>query len=252
MSLGKTILAQDSLKEKFKTPFYDSLTPTSRVSMDKDYRFSVKKLIIPSVFIAYGTLSMTVGPLKTLNHSTANEVNEDHPKKTSLDNYTQYAPIAMVYGANWLGLKGKHNFKERTLLLATTGLITLALVEPTKHFVKEERPDGSNSYSFPSGHSATAFATATFQYMEYKDENKWFALAGYPLAVFTGVYRVINNKHYIGDVAAGAGIGILSAQMAYWLFPTVNKLFSKKKTSNVMVSPFYQNGTIGLGLVKVF
>lgn len=221
---------------------------------DNYYRFKPKQLIIPAAFIAYGSLSLFVGPLKRLNHSTANEVQEDHDRKLRLDNYAPFVPVALVYGANWLGLKGKHNFKERTIILGTAAIITAGLVEPIKYMVKEERPDKSDFYSFPSGHTAAAFATAQFQFMEYKDENIWFALAGYPFAVFTGVYRIINNKHYLGDVVAGAGFGMLSTQAAYWLFPTVNKLFSKKKdrSSNVMISPIYQNGAFGLGLVKVF
>lgn len=218
------------------------------------YHFNPKQLIIPGALITYGSLSLFVSSLKTLNHSTANEVQEDHDKTTTLDNYTRFVPIAMVYGATWLGLKGKHNFKDRTLLLATSAIITTGIVESAKHIIKEERPDKSDHYSFPSGHAATAFAAAQFQLMEYKDENIWYALAGYPFAIFTGVYRVINNKHYIGDVAAGAGMGMLSTQVAYWLFPTVNKLLHKKKdkSSNVMVTPMYQNGNFGLSFVKVF
>ena len=35
-----------------------------------------------------------------------------------------------------------------------------------------------------------------------------------------------NNRHWLTDVAAGAGIGILSTKIAYWLYPFLNsKLF---------------------------
>lgn len=222
------------------------------------YKFKPTQLIIPGAFIAYGALSMSVEPLKRLNHSIADDVMKQNRKQISIDNITPFVPAALVYGANWLGLKGKHDFKDRTIILATSAIITTALVQSTKHIVREERPDGSDKYSFPSGHSAAAFATAQFQFMEYKDENIWFALSGYPFAVFTGVARILNNKHYLGDVVAGAGVGILSTQAAYWLFPTVNKafnsIFSKKKgqQNNVMISPIYQNHSFGLGFVKVF
>lgn len=194
-------------------------------------------------------MSLTSDDLKQLNNSTRYEISEHKPDKIKLDNYTQYVPAVMVYGLNAIGLKGKHNLKDRSVILGTSLLISSAIVLPTKHLVKEERPDGSNSLSFPSGHTAFAFATAQFMFREYQDENIWLSLSGYPIAVFTGVYRILNDKHWVGDVVAGAGIGILSTEVAYWLFPKVSKLFSKDHSKNsALVYPFYQNKTMGLGL----
>jgi membrane-associated phospholipid phosphatase len=42
-----------------------------------------------------------------------------------------------------------------------------------KAYGKEERPDQSNNLSFPSGHTAIAFASAQFMFREYKDTNFW-------------------------------------------------------------------------------
>ncbi len=213
------------------------------------YHFKYKKLIVPSVFIGYGILSLTSDDLKQLNNSTRYEIGEHQPDKIKLDNYTQYVPAVMVYGLNAIGLKGKHNLKDRSIILGTSLLISSAVVLPTKHLVREERPDGSNNLSFPSGHTTTAFTTAHFMFREYQDENIWLSLSGYPIAVFTGVYRILNDKHWVGDVVAGAGIGILSTEVAYWLFPKVSKLFSKDHSKNsALVYPFYQNKTMGLGL----
>jgi len=59
----------------------------------------------------------------------------------------------------------------------------------------------------------------------------------------------LNDKHWVGDVVAGAGIGILSTEVAYWLFPKVSQLFSINHTENsALVYPFYQSKTMGLGL----
>jgi len=213
------------------------------------YHFKYKKLIVPSVFIGYGILSLTSDDLKQLNRSTQYEIGEHQPDKIKLDNYTQYVPAILVYGLNAIGLKGKHNLKDRSIILGTSLLISSAVVLPTKHLVREERPDGSNNLSFPSGHTTTAFTTAHFMFREYQDENIWLSLSGYPIAVFTGVYRILNDKHWVGDVVAGAGIGILSTEVAYWLFPKVSKLFSKDHSKNsALVYPFYQNKTMGLGL----
>lgn len=229
----------------------DSLVTGQKMdqSFDHAYQFKYKKLIVPSVFIGYGILSLTSDDLKQLNRSTQYEIGEHQPDKIKLDNYTQYVPAILVYGLNAIGLKGKHNLKDRSIILGTSLLISSAVVLPTKHLVREERPDGSNNLSFPSGHTTTAFTTAHFMFREYQDENIWLSLSGYPIAVFTGVYRILNDKHWVGDVVAGAGIGILSTEVAYWLFPKVSQLFSKDHSNNsALVYPFYQNKTMGLGL----
>lgn len=52
-------------------------------------------------------------------------------------------------------------------------------------------------------------------------------------ALFTGIFRTLNDKHWVGDVVAGAGIGILT-EAAYWLFPKVSKIFSKNESGNTV------------------
>ena len=220
---------------------------------DSVYKPSYKKLIIPTVFIGFGVVSLSSDALKNLNSSTKYEIGEHQPKHITLDNYTQYLPAAMVYGYNLAGIKGKHNFKERTIIYGTSQLISAAFVLPLKHLVKEERPDGTNHLSFPSGHTATAFSSAHFLFREYEDENIWLAISGYPIAIFTGVYRTLNDKHWVGDVVAGAGFGILSTELAYWLFPMVNKLFNKKESKNItLIYPVLQPKNLGAGFVLNF
>lgn len=214
---------------------------------------SYKKLIIPTALIGYGVASLSVNGLKQLNFSTRDEINEHKPDHIRLDNYTQFAPAALVYGLNAFGVEGKHNFRDRTIIYGTSMLITSAIVVPLKHIVKEERPDQSNNLSFPSGHTAIAFASAQFMFREYKDTNFLLGISGYSFAVFTGVYRMLNDKHWFGDVVGGAGFGILSTELAYWLYPKINNLLGgKNKNSSAMVMPFYQNKSVGIGLVKNF
>lgn len=218
------------------------------------YSLEIKDLIIPSVCITYGIMALTVNGVKNINYSTREEIKEHQLNKIKLDNYTQYFPGLAVYGLNTIGIPGKHNLRDRTIILATSQLIAAAIVTPLKHTVGELRPDGSNHQSFPSGHTTTAFSTAHFMFREYKDDHLWLGLAGYPFAIFTGVYRTLNNKHWVGDVAAGAGIGILSTELAYWAFPTINKLISGKHhpNSQSMIYPYYEDHTFGIGLIKNF
>ena len=124
---------------------------------------------------------------------------------------------------------------------------------PIKHIVRGKRPDGSNNLSFPSGHTATAFSSAQFMFREYKDTNFRLSISGYSFAAFTGVYRTLNDKHWVNDVVAGAGFGILSTELAYWLFPKINSLLTfKEKKVTTMVMPYYQNRGFGIGLVQNF
>lgn len=76
--------------------------------------------------------------------------------------------------------------------------------------IDEERPDKSDSNSFPSGHTTRAFASATTLYRRYG----WkVGMPAYLLATLTGSARVAANKHYWHDVLVGAGIGIVSGRM---------------------------------------
>ena len=230
----------------------DSVTERP-VYKDAVYRPEYKKLIIPTVLIGYGVVSLTSDALKDLNRSTKYEIGEHQPRQIKLDNYTQYLPAALVYGYNLAGMKGKHSLKDRTVIYGTSQLIAAAIVLPLKHAVKEERPDGSNSLSFPSGHTTTAFSSAQFLFREYKDENIWLAISGYPFAVFTGVYRTLNDKHWVGDVVAGAGFGILSTELAYWLFPVINRMLAGKKAAHMaLLHPLATPEALGAGVILHF
>ncbi|NOT64886.1 MAG: phosphatase PAP2 family protein [Methylotenera sp.] len=73
-----------------------------------------------------------------------------------------------------------------------------------KAVVHERRPDNSDNNSFPSGHSAVAFASATTIYRRYGWE---IGLPAYALATLTASARVAANKHHWYDAVAGAAIG---------------------------------------------
>lgn len=223
------------------------------VSQEEYTRLSYKRLIVPAAFISYGVASLSLKGLKDLNESTRFEISEHRPDHIRLDNYTQFAPGVLVYGLNAIGVEGKHNLRDRSIIYGTSLLLTSAVTFPVKHMVKEERPDGSNRLSFPSGHTATAFASAQFMFREYKDTNFLLGISGYSFAVFTGIYRMLNNKHWLGDVVGGAGVGILSTELSYWLYPKINHLLSgKNKNGQTMIMPYYQKGNAGIGFVKNF
>lgn len=120
-------------------------------------------------------------------------------------------------------------------------------ISSTKKITAIERPDGSNLNSFPSGHTATAFMGAEFLYQEYKDVSIWYGISGYLVATGTGFFRMYNNKHWLTDVAAGTGIGILSTKIAYWIHPFIKRtIFKDKEKSTGMILPFYNGKEAGL------
>jgi len=221
---------------------------------DSTHKFKFKQLIIPSVLIGYGVIGIESDQLKLFNTQIKEEVNEDIDEKITIDDFTQYAPALSVYGLNAFGIKGKHNLKDRTIILGTSYLLMSASVLSLKSITKVERPDGSAFNSFPSGHTATAFAGAEFLWQEYKDVSVWYGISGYLVATGTGMFRIYNNKHWLTDVVAGAGIGILSTKIAYWINPWIQeKIFnSKEKNSMSAIAPFYNGKQMGIGFMKTF
>ncbi|PUU69248.1 PA-phosphatase [Flavobacterium sp. WLB] len=218
-------------------------------------KFNYKQLIIPSVLIGYGFIGLESDQLKTYNTQIKEEVNEDIDHKISIDDFSQWAPAASVYGLNALGIKGKNNLKDRSIILASSYLMMSASVFALKNITKVERPDGSSNNSFPSGHTATAFAGAEFMYQEYKDQSIWYGIVGYAVATGTGLFRMYNDRHWLTDVVAGAGIGILSTKAAYWMYPYLqNKVFksSKENKTTSMIMPFYNGKELGCSFVRQF
>lgn len=216
-------------------------------------QFKYKSLIIPTVLIGYGVVGLISPALKDLNNSVKIEFRDHDDKKVNLDDYTQYSPFLSVYALNALGIQGKNNFKDRTIVLATAYLIMGGSVNIIKKTSKVTRPDGSDTRSFPSGHTATAFMGAEFLHQEYKDVSKWYGITGYVVAASTGLYRMSNEKHWLTDVATGAGIGILSTKIAYWVHPLIKKtIFKDKDNKNGIVIPFYNGREYGVGLSMTF
>ena len=229
-------------------------TDTTAVKTSNNTKFHYKKLIIPTVLIGYGVIGLNSGDLKNINLDIRNEVQDDGHTKITIDNFLQLTPALSVYALNNMGIPGKHNLKDRSVILATSLLIVATTVTSLKKITKIERPDNSNNDSFPSGHTALAFAGAEFLYQEYKDVSIWYGVSGYVVATATGAFRIYNNKHWLTDVAAGAGIGILSTKAAYWLAPYLNKhIFpSMSGKTTALFAPTYDGKQLGCAFVMQF
>ena len=226
---------------------------TDTVPNSKTIVFKPKALIIPAVLIGYGVVGLESHTLKLFNSEISEEVSEHIDDKFTIDDISQYTPFLSVYALNAMGIQGKHNFKDRSIILGTAYLIMGGSINILKHTAYVERPDGTSKNSFPSGHTATAFMGAEFLYQEYKDVSVWYGITGYAIATGTGFFRVYNNRHWLTDVSAGAGIGILSTKIAYWVHPFIKKhIFKDKESINGMVMPFYNGHESGLSAVITF
>lgn len=219
----------------------------------KNIDFNYKALIIPASLIGYGTLSLYNDKLTNGDASIRNNINSDNEKTFPLDEGTQSLAFLSVYGLNLFGVKGKNNFKDRSIILATAYLIMGSSVTVLKRTTHRQRPNQTGFTSFPSGHTATAFMGAEFLYQEYKDVSPWYGVSGYFIAAGTGYLRMYNNKHWFSDVVAAAGIGILSTKIAYWVQPFFKDLFSKKQTATkTAVVPYYNKNEMGLAMSMSF
>ncbi|MFQ3228700.1 phosphatase PAP2 family protein [Reinekea sp.] len=87
---------------------------------------------------------------------------------------------------------------------------TFAITHILKRTVNKERPDGSNTLSFPSGHTGSAFSGASFLQKRYGWD---VGVPAYIAASFVGYSRVHAKKHDWVDVGAGA---LLAVGMNQW------------------------------------
>ena len=233
-------------------------TPSTRLAIDWQTPpakriFPYKSFLLPASLVAYGVVSLHAKPLKHINEKIKEEVfTEPAPRAIHVDNYLQYATGLSVFALNVAGVHGKSNLRDRAMIYAMSNIIMSSSTFIIKRVAAEQRPDGSNNFSFPSGHTANAFAGAEFLRQEYKDISPWYGIAGYAAAAATGYLRISNNKHWMGDVAAGAGIGIMSTKLAYWLYPAIKRSLFKDREVTTMVAPAYQDGVFSLGMVHHF
>ena len=143
--------------------------------------------------------------------------NEYLPRFNShLDDYMQYAPAAVMLGMKVAGVQSRSSWGRMLVSDAFSALLMGGVVNTLKQTTNVERPDGSNKHSFPSGHTATAFMTATMFTKEYGHKSPWVGVGAYSVATATGLMRMANNKHWLSDVLTGAGIGILSTEVGYY------------------------------------
>ena len=156
----------------------------------------------------------------------------NHLPHTPLLNRLMYGfTMVMTFGWGWVlillaaALLDKPRGR-RALLQALPPLwfATMTVEYPIKYYFRRKRPfidivqavavgRKPGSYSFPSGHAASAFSGAWLLRYHYpKLTPLWFAIA-----ILTGFSRVYLGVHYPGDVLSGAVAGTTLAEATRWL-----------------------------------
>lgn len=197
----------------------------------------IKRQIVPISLITAGAL-LNIGDVKYT-------IQENLPTtNTRIDDYLQYVPVAEMYLADILGCPSKNSVFDQSKYLVISQIVSGALVGVLKYTVSIDRPNGE-PHSFPSGHTARAFVSATVLFHEFKETSPLLAWSGYVFATTTGVLRLTNNEHWLPDVLVGAGIGILATNLVYHFEPLKNwQPFKKKK--DVAFTPIIGPSSAGL------
>lgn len=229
--------------------FQDSVQPIKTLPVDsisvlqqrkaECYRFNAKQLILPGALVATGIFGVYNTAFRKLDNNIKNgmdNLRRDH--YFHADDYIQYLPALTYLTFGSIGIKSKHSFKERVVVEATAYIAMTALTNIGKYSFKEKRPDSNAKNSFPSGHTATVFTGAELMREEY---GLGVGIGAYTVAVGVAFLRLYNGRHWLNDVIAGAGVGILSARIGYWMLPLYQRWFKWRKVDSktMVVSPTY-------------
>jgi len=231
---------------------------TSEINTNDSIQFEIQKEHERPPFFEKEGVQMSIVPVVLFTSAGLTWGEKEHIREVrnryipnyefGFDDYLQYVPGVTTYGLKFAGVKGRNNLKRSAISHAASLGIMAIIVNSIKYTAKVERPDGSTRNSFPSGHTANAFTNASFLHKEYGIVNPAYSIGGYSMATFTAFGRNLNNRHWVPDVLAGAGIGILSTELAYFF---VDKFYGNKGDNLSMFSNFEGNGNPSFLSLKV-
>ena len=213
-------------------------------------------VLVPAALLAAGALTTHRVELLESDEEMREESRE-HLRwvHTSADDQLRHVPAYATLGLSLLGVKGRHTTSEQVVLFALTYTINNTLTSNLKRLTHVERPQGNSFDSFPSQHTSAAFSAARLLDKEYGDQSIWYSAGGYAVATGVAGLRVAKDNHWLSDVLAGAGVGMLSTELAYRVYPlvrrTVNRVLPAGRGlgERMAVLPLYQQGAVGATVV---
>lgn len=205
-----------------------------------------KGAIAPAALIGMGLYTLRDNGFYS-SHDARYDARKAFPNfSSSADDYVFFIPVVGLYAFDYFSSQNRNHIGRQTLLLLSSGALMGGIVYPLKLSTNVSRPNDENDHSFPSGHTASAFVIAGVINQEFKGKSPWISIGAYTIAGSTGVMRILNNAHWMSDVFAGAGIGLLSVHSVYFL----HERFLKNK--NVTLLPSTPFGGQGLTLMASF
>jgi membrane-associated phospholipid phosphatase len=210
------------------------ITNATKADTIPTFKANHKEWITPAALFISGSLIAGVPKFREIEKAVYNGFSTNR-KFTRIDDYIQYLPALSVFALDGLGFKGKNKPDKQLLLYAGSNIIGAGVTQSLKRIVNRERPNGANRRSFPSGHTATAFIAAELLNQEFGHISPWISVAGYTTASATAYLRLYNNEHWLGDVLAGAAIGMASTKIVYWID---KKLKSNRKEKQILIAAF--------------
>ncbi len=172
-------------------------------------------------------LSVFIASSQNIDIDILNKINSNRnatldPTFKAITNTAVPLSIATPVVLYSIGLIKKDSLiKQKALIVSETFLASAFITLASKKIIKRERPYlryaqlepvvFENSYSMPSGHTSTAFATATSLSLAYP---KWYVIApSFIWAGSVGYSRMHLGVHYPSDVLVGALVGSGSAYL---------------------------------------
>jgi membrane-associated phospholipid phosphatase len=194
-------------------------------------------LILALSFFSVKAQNVDIDILKKIN---VNRNTALDPAFKSITNSAVPVSIATPVIMYSVGLIQKDTLiKHKAVFIGETFLVSAFITLASKQIIKRERPYlryselepivFESSYSMPSGHTSTAFATATSLSMAYP---KWYVIVpSFAWASSVGYSRMHLGVHYPSDVFIGALVGSGSAYLTYkanqWLEKKSRKRHSR-------------------------
>jgi membrane-associated phospholipid phosphatase len=166
----------------------------------------------PDFYAVVGGLSLTPVVLKSAFRSESTELNEIWISSKTADNFFEFGdgmghatfPVAASITLLAFGRLGRvWSVESFGSDLLRAQVITGILTRSMKIAINRTRSDGG-TYSYPSGHTSTAFTIAG---VVYKDLGPIWGIPAFVAASYVGLSRLQENKHYLSDVVAGAVLG---------------------------------------------